>query len=119
MSFERNRIKGKNILQLRRQEIDPEVDIFQGEEKRKASAQLRKAKKHLTKCRNNSYKLRQEYLQRKAEEMVPGGEQEEIQKMVKQMKHQEARIRMYAIMKRYLKPERDGGTSFIMVPDKE
>eukprot|EP00957_Ditylum_brightwellii_P071568 5441560-Ditylum_brightwellii.AAC.1 len=88
MSFERNKIKGNYILELCRQEIDLDVDIFQGEEKRKAPAQLRKAKKHLTKCRNNSYKLRQEYLQRKAEEMVPGGEKEEIQKMVKRMKHQ-------------------------------
>eukprot|EP00957_Ditylum_brightwellii_P154520 11759500-Ditylum_brightwellii.AAC.1 len=69
MSFERNNIEGKYILQLRRQKIDPEVDIFQGEEKRKTPAQLRKAKKYLTKCRNKSYELRQEYLQRKAEEM--------------------------------------------------
>eukprot|EP00957_Ditylum_brightwellii_P006588 499740-Ditylum_brightwellii.AAC.1 len=81
MSFKRNNIEGKFTLELRRQEINPEVDIFQGEEKRKAPAQLRKAKKYLTKCRNKSYELRQEYLQRKAEEMVPGGNKEEIQKM--------------------------------------
>eukprot|EP00957_Ditylum_brightwellii_P172893 13162479-Ditylum_brightwellii.AAC.1 len=89
MASKRNKIKGKYILELRRQEIDPEVVISQGEEKRKAPSQLRKANKHLTMCRNNSYELRQEYLQRKAEEMVPGGEKEEIQKMVKKMKHQE------------------------------
>eukprot|EP00957_Ditylum_brightwellii_P168272 12810284-Ditylum_brightwellii.AAC.1 len=48
MSFERNNIKENYILEMQRQEIDPEVDIFQGDEKRKAPAQSRKAKKYLT-----------------------------------------------------------------------
>eukprot|EP00957_Ditylum_brightwellii_P186975 14239323-Ditylum_brightwellii.AAC.1 len=39
--------------------------------------------------------------------------------IVKRIKHHEEKIHMYKIMKRYLKPDSDGGTTFIMVPDQE
>ena len=44
---------------------------------------------------------------------------EEIKKTVKRIKKQEASIRMYMVMKRYLMPEKESSTTFIQVPDKE
>eukprot|EP00957_Ditylum_brightwellii_P062723 4760189-Ditylum_brightwellii.AAC.1 len=65
MSFKNNNIYEKLMLTQQHNKIDQTMDVYQGNENRKASAQLRKARKHLTKCRNKSYDLRQEYLTRK------------------------------------------------------
>ena len=59
------------------------------------------------------YDLRQGYLIRTVEETTMAESQEEIKKIVQQMKHQEARIRMYAVMRQYLQPESKGGMLFI------
>eukprot|EP00957_Ditylum_brightwellii_P156626 11920985-Ditylum_brightwellii.AAC.1 len=67
-SFKHNGVKDAIILKERRNKIDPDVDIYQGDRHRKATGQLRKVKKHLKKCRNESRELRNEYLKRQAEE---------------------------------------------------
>eukprot|EP00957_Ditylum_brightwellii_P139286 10615111-Ditylum_brightwellii.AAC.1 len=100
-------------------EIDPRVDIYQGDQNRKPTGQLRKVMKHLKQCRNNNRTLRDEYQQRKASEEATTDDIKNISKIVKRMQHHEAMIGMYVIMKWYLKPASDGGTSFIMIPDKE
>eukprot|EP00957_Ditylum_brightwellii_P113039 8619752-Ditylum_brightwellii.AAC.1 len=61
-------MKDKCVLQERMNAIDPAIDIHQGDVTRKPKEQLRKAAKHLKKCRNDSRKLRNEYLQRIASE---------------------------------------------------
>eukprot|EP00957_Ditylum_brightwellii_P093468 7118272-Ditylum_brightwellii.AAC.2 len=102
--FQHNGINDKYVLAERRKEIDPAVDIYQGDEKSKPTGQLRKAEKNVERCRNDSRKLREEYQQRKALEEATTNKKTEVAKIVKRMNHQEAMTRIYAIMKRYLKP---------------
>eukprot|EP00957_Ditylum_brightwellii_P086606 6589774-Ditylum_brightwellii.AAC.1 len=118
-SFKHNGVNNAIILTERRNKIDPDVDIYQGDRHRKATGQLRKAKKHFKKCRNEIRKLRNEYLKRKTEEEAMTDKNKDATTIVKSIKHHEEKFRMYKIMQRYLKPESDGGTMFIMVPDQE
>eukprot|EP00957_Ditylum_brightwellii_P183424 13972110-Ditylum_brightwellii.AAC.1 len=63
-----------HAYQERMNVIDPAVDIYQGDVKSKPNGQLRKAAKYLKQCRNDSKKLRDEYLQRIAlEEATTNG----------------------------------------------
>eukprot|EP00957_Ditylum_brightwellii_P070059 5320922-Ditylum_brightwellii.AAC.1 len=45
-SFKLNNIDGEMILQARKNNIDPEVDIYQGNKERLLPSQIRKAKKN-------------------------------------------------------------------------
>eukprot|EP00957_Ditylum_brightwellii_P117783 8985618-Ditylum_brightwellii.AAC.1 len=68
MSFQRNGIKGDYVLAERRKDIDPEVDIYQGDGNRKPKGQLQKARKNVVRYRNDSRKLRDKYQHWKAAE---------------------------------------------------
>eukprot|EP00957_Ditylum_brightwellii_P143371 10921890-Ditylum_brightwellii.AAC.1 len=99
MSFQCNGIKDNNVLAERRKDIDPEVDIYQGDENRKPKRQLQKARKNVVRCRNDSRKLRDKYQHGKAAEEVTTNNEVNVAKIVKRMNHHEAMTRMYAIMK--------------------
>ena len=103
VSFQQNGMNDKYVLGERMNEIDPAVDIYQGDENRKPKGQLRKAAKYLKQCRNDSRKLRDKYIQRIALEEATTNGNADVAKIVQRMHHQEAMTRMYAILKRYLK----------------
>eukprot|EP00957_Ditylum_brightwellii_P133849 10206009-Ditylum_brightwellii.AAC.1 len=114
-----NNINGDMILQSRRNNIDPDADIYQGDKERSILAQLRKAKKQLTECRRESHKLRQEYLQRKTEEEASNDPNSKTAAILQQIKNREASNPMHTILQQYVKPEQNRGITFIKVPDKE
>eukprot|EP00957_Ditylum_brightwellii_P133745 10197560-Ditylum_brightwellii.AAC.1 len=93
------------------------TDIFQGDQQRPPTAQLQKAKKDQKKCRNNSYKLQQELLERLTEEMMEEETTKDKAKIVKNIKNHERTKRMYRIMKQYLKPQDRARITHLDVPE--
>eukprot|EP00957_Ditylum_brightwellii_P140946 10736306-Ditylum_brightwellii.AAC.1 len=53
-SFKPNNVNSDMILQSRRNDIDPEAEIYQGDKERSILSQLRKAKKRLAECKRKS-----------------------------------------------------------------
>eukprot|EP00957_Ditylum_brightwellii_P080243 6103548-Ditylum_brightwellii.AAC.1 len=86
------------ILQSIRINIYSEADIYQGDKKRSIPSQLRKAKKKLTEYRRESHKLRQEYLQRKAEQGASNNPNSKTGAIIQQIKNKEASNQIYAIL---------------------
>ena len=119
MSYRRNNMEEDHILQEKAIEIGPEIDIYQGNKERSPKAQLRKALKERKKCQNNSFKLRQEFLEKLAEEEADYDPHNSKATILRSMKQREATTRTYKIMRRYLKPDKDGCCNFIEVPDIE
>eukprot|EP00957_Ditylum_brightwellii_P209286 15361085-Ditylum_brightwellii.AAC.1 len=117
--FKMKNINRDMVLQSRRNDIDPEADIYQGDKERSIPAQLRKAKKQLTECRRKSHICRQEFLQRKAEEEVSNDPNSKTAAILEQIKNREASNQMHAILQQYVKPEQNGGITCIKVPNKE
>ena len=115
-SSQKTRINNDKQLQNIIDKLGPEVDVYQGDQNRKPSAQLRRAVKQLRSCRNNSFKLCQKFLEELAEEAAENDEKKTY-KIVRSMKHTKARNIMYARMKRCLKPEDRGGITQIEVPE--
>eukprot|EP00957_Ditylum_brightwellii_P161099 12265832-Ditylum_brightwellii.AAC.1 len=63
------------------------------------------------KCRNDSYRLRQEFLEKLADDYINEHTTKDKSKVVKSIKDKEIKIRIYNIMRRYLKPtDRSGIT---------
>eukprot|EP00957_Ditylum_brightwellii_P120403 9186424-Ditylum_brightwellii.AAC.1 len=87
--FKLNTIDRDMILQSRKNDIDPEVDIYQGNKERTLPSQIRKAKKVLVECRRESHKLRQEYLQRKAKEEASNDPNSKTEAIIQQIKNRE------------------------------
>eukprot|EP00957_Ditylum_brightwellii_P147251 11212749-Ditylum_brightwellii.AAC.1 len=68
-------------------------------------------------CRNESADPRKGHQQHLDEKEAATDKKKDLKKIVSRMEHHKISIQMYAILKRYLKPEDEGGTSHIMVPD--
>eukprot|EP00957_Ditylum_brightwellii_P086530 6583494-Ditylum_brightwellii.AAC.1 len=66
--------------------------------------QLRWALRERKLCRNNSFKLRQSYLERLVEEEAVTGSSTK-ESIIRRMKATEATKRMYRLLQKYLKPE--------------
>eukprot|EP00957_Ditylum_brightwellii_P067720 5140721-Ditylum_brightwellii.AAC.1 len=92
ISFQRNCIQDSQVLLERRTKIDPTIDIYQGDKKRKPTGQLRKMLKYLKQCRNNSRTLRDEYQQQKATEEATTDNKKETSNIVKRVQNHKAMI---------------------------
>eukprot|EP00957_Ditylum_brightwellii_P022380 1688407-Ditylum_brightwellii.AAC.1 len=79
--FPRNGIKDDLVLEERLRDIHPAVDVYQGNKLKKATGQLRLAKKTLTKCKNESTDLRREHQQHIAKEEANTDKKKDIQKI--------------------------------------
>eukprot|EP00957_Ditylum_brightwellii_P017097 1289010-Ditylum_brightwellii.AAC.1 len=73
-SIQKTRLNNEEQLQNIIDKLGPEVDVYQGNQNRKPSTQLRKAVKQLGSCWNNSFKLRQKFLEELAEEAAENNE---------------------------------------------
>eukprot|EP00978_Attheya_sp_CCMP212_P047144 scaffold421241_cov56-Attheya_sp.AAC.2 len=82
------------------------MDSFQGDEKKTIYIQIRFAKKKRKELRNNSFELRQQFLENLAEEEAAlQKDNSKKEQILCSIKKTESQKRMYAIMQRYLKPE--------------
>eukprot|EP00957_Ditylum_brightwellii_P010506 796274-Ditylum_brightwellii.AAC.1 len=106
-------MKEDHMLKEKELEIGPDVDIYQGDRSRQPQNQLRRAIKERKQCRNDSFKLRQEFLEKLAEEEAELNPHISKATILCNMKHQQATTRMYKIMRRYLKPDQNGCCNFI------
>eukprot|EP00978_Attheya_sp_CCMP212_P043823 scaffold292961_cov59-Attheya_sp.AAC.2 len=78
--------------------------------------QLRKAIKARKAVRNNSFKLRQAFVEKLAEEQAALCENSTKEKIIRSMQRTEAQRRMYKILNQYLKPNEQEGITQIDVP---
>eukprot|EP00978_Attheya_sp_CCMP212_P033779 scaffold138152_cov30-Attheya_sp.AAC.1 len=91
-------------------------DIYQGDKDRSIMGQLRKAIKARKAVWNNSFKLRQAFLEKLAEEQAALSENSTKEKIIQSMQRTEAQRRMYKILNQYLKPNEREGITQIDVP---
>jgi hypothetical protein len=91
-------------------------DIYQGNKERPILSQICLAFKRRQAARNNSFQLRQSFLERLAEEEAALSENSTKEKILRSMKRTEAQKRMYTILNQYLKPNQRAGISQIEVP---
>eukprot|EP00957_Ditylum_brightwellii_P039410 2981769-Ditylum_brightwellii.AAC.1 len=90
-----------------------EVDVYQGNKTRKASGQLRLAIKTRRRIQNNSFKTRQEFIERRADKMSTEDNADRA-KSIKHMKDTESKRRMYSLLRWYLKSN-DNRTGLLQV----
>jgi hypothetical protein len=81
-----------------------EYEVFQGDENRSISSQLRRARKALYNCRQNSGNLRTEYMERIAIEHEIEDNPKRA-KIVKRIMRAEEQAKMYRKLRGYLKPQ--------------
>jgi hypothetical protein len=86
-----------------------DVDLYQGDEGRSIQGQIRKAFKLRKAAQNNSFQLRQDFLEKLAEEEAALNENSTKEKILRSMRRTEAQRRMYRILNQYLKPADRGG----------
>jgi hypothetical protein len=102
---------------LTKMEIElADEDIFQGDSGRTIHGQIRKAYKLRRATRNDSFNLRQAFLEKLAEEEAAVNENSTKEKILRSMRKTEAQRRMYKILHQYLKPDDRAGISQIDVP---
>eukprot|EP00978_Attheya_sp_CCMP212_P008857 scaffold20822_cov52-Attheya_sp.AAC.3 len=93
-----------------------DTDLFQGDPERSISGQIRKAYKLRREARNNSFKLRQDYLEKLAEEEATRNNNSTKEKILRSMRRSEAQRRMYKILNQYLKSDDRAGITQIDIP---
>eukprot|EP00957_Ditylum_brightwellii_P188776 14369470-Ditylum_brightwellii.AAC.1 len=81
------------------------------------SGQLCRAKKERKNCLNNSFKLRQEYLEKLVDELHDDATQERRTRIIKRIKDTKSRKRMYTLLRSYLKPKDRAGLHHVDVPE--
>eukprot|EP00957_Ditylum_brightwellii_P162977 12410238-Ditylum_brightwellii.AAC.1 len=84
--------------------ISSKIDLYQGDHNRRPMTQLRRALRERKLCHTNSFKLRQAYLERLAEDEAATGNSSK-ESILRRMKAAEATKRMYRLLRQYLKPE--------------
>eukprot|EP00957_Ditylum_brightwellii_P022166 1672780-Ditylum_brightwellii.AAC.1 len=99
MSLQRHNQHDDTALKDISNKLSPDVDIFQGNPSRSVSAQLHLAKKERKRCRNNSYKLRQEFLERLNDDIIDGDTTKDRARIIRGIKDKESKNRMHAIMR--------------------
>eukprot|EP00978_Attheya_sp_CCMP212_P013060 scaffold32610_cov79-Attheya_sp.AAC.2 len=98
-------------------EIDlTDEDLYQGDADRSIHGQIRKVYKLRKQARNNSFKLRQDFLEKLAEEEAALNKNSTKEKILRSIRRSEAQRRMYKILNQYLKPEDRAGISQIDIP---
>eukprot|EP00978_Attheya_sp_CCMP212_P000099 scaffold186_cov32-Attheya_sp.AAC.2 len=93
-----------------------DTDLIQGDPERSISGQIRKAYKLRREARNNSFKLRQDFLEKLAEEEATRNDNSTKEKILRSMRRSEAQRRMYKILNQYLKPDDRAGITQIDIP---
>jgi hypothetical protein len=68
--LEKKALTDEELLNSILKQIPPDHDIFHGQPNSTTNKQLLKARKYCTQCRNNSYKLRQDFLEQLADELM-------------------------------------------------
>eukprot|EP00957_Ditylum_brightwellii_P022422 1691876-Ditylum_brightwellii.AAC.1 len=108
-----------HMLKEKEIEIGPDVDMYQGDRLKRPQNQLWRAIKERKQCQNDSFKLRQEFLEKLVGEEAELDPHRSKATIICYMKNQEATTRMYNILRRYLKPDQTKCCNFIEVPDLE
>ena len=93
-----------------------DTDLYQGDPERSILGQIRKAYKLRRDARNNSFQLRQDFLEKLAEEEAARNGNSTKEKILRSMRRAEAQRRMYKILNQYLKPDDRAGITQIDVP---
>eukprot|EP00957_Ditylum_brightwellii_P053583 4059787-Ditylum_brightwellii.AAC.1 len=109
MSLQQHQQQDESIIQEIADKLGLDQDIFQGNSDQPISAQLQKAIKFRKKYHNDSYRLRQEFLEQLADDYINGDTTQVKSKVVKSIKDKDNKIRTYNIMRRYLKPNDQSG----------
>eukprot|EP00957_Ditylum_brightwellii_P037750 2854712-Ditylum_brightwellii.AAC.1 len=73
VSLNRNKMDNHQAIEELKRGISTKIDLYQGDPNRRPMTQLRRALRERKICRNNSFKLRQAYLKRLAEEEAGTG----------------------------------------------
>eukprot|EP00957_Ditylum_brightwellii_P178480 13595407-Ditylum_brightwellii.AAC.1 len=117
MSLQKHQQQDESIIQEIADKLGPDQDIFQGNSNQHISAQLQKGIKFRKKCCNNSYRLRQDFLEQLVDDYIDGDTTKVKSKVVKSIKDKESKIRTYNIMRRYLKPNDQSGLTQLDIPE--
>jgi hypothetical protein len=115
--LEKKAIKDEELLKDILKQIPPDYDIFQGHPNGTTNKQLLQARKYCSKCRNNSYKLRQDFLEQLADELMEEDDTQDRAVIVHKIRDAESKRRMYAVMKKYFKPGNKAGITHLDVPE--
>ena len=111
--FKNRRIPGTRIKELLTK-WENDYEVQQGKPKLSISKQLRKAKKRLTQCRQNSSHLRNEHMERIA--IAYEIDDDPLRaKIIKRIIRAEEQAKMYRTLRRYLKPPSQSVT-YVEVP---
>ena len=117
MSLERCGHADDKLLERIKLRIRGKYDIYHGDRDRSTSGQLCRAKKERKNSRNNSFKLRQEYLEKLVDKLHDNATQERRTRIIKGIKDTESRKRMYALLRRYLNSKDRAGLHHVDVPE--
>eukprot|EP00957_Ditylum_brightwellii_P136462 10407129-Ditylum_brightwellii.AAC.1 len=91
-------INGEEDLKEMEIKLGPELDVYQGNKTRKAISQLRLAIKTRRRIQNNSFKIRQEFLESSADEMSTEYNMDKA-KIIKHVKDAASKMRMYSLLR--------------------
>jgi hypothetical protein len=100
--FKIKRIPGTRVKNLLGK-WEKDYKVFQGDRTKSISRQLRKAKKALQQCRQNSHKLRITHMERIAMQYEIDDDTDRA-KIIKRIIQAEEQAKMYRTLQRYLKP---------------
>ena len=78
--------------------LGPGIDVNQAKPNLVPTSQLRRAIKYRKQCRNNSFKLCQEFLEELAEESIDGDTTKDKAKIIKNIQHHKSSKQMYRIL---------------------
>jgi hypothetical protein len=100
--FKTKRIPGTRVKNLLGK-WEKDYEVFQGDSTKTISRQLRKAKKALQQCRQDSHKLRLTHMERIAMQYEIDDDTDRA-KIIKRIIRAEEQAKMYRTLRRYLKP---------------